>query len=147
MSIFGETDEERKSCPIFDGCILYFPRALAAVAKHSFQSNEKHNPGTAMHWDKTKSTDHRNTQLRHMIDDAMGERFDIGGTRHLAGNAWRALALLETQLEKEEWAKNHLNPLEVVQVRCVGAGCPPIQPAPAQHWQGQDACAADVVLR
>ena len=136
MSVFGDTDAERKSCPIMDGAILYFPRALAAIARHSLAGNKKHNGNEPLHWDKSKSRDHRNTQLRHLIDDAMGERFDVGGTRHLAGNAWRALALLETQLEKEEWVKNHPQAKPIPGIT-----------EPSLQGQGQDACAADVVLR
>ena len=138
MSIFGDTDAERKSVPIFDGAIMYFPRALAAIAKHSKTGNDKHNPGEPLHWDKTKSTDHRNTQLRHLIDDAMGERFDIGSTRHLCGNAWRALALLETQLEKEDWAKNHPGRPDR-SIQGVDGPCP-VQPAPHPMESAQAQC-------
>lgn len=102
MSIFSDDYANRKRYPIFDGAIMYFPRALAAVSRVSLLGNEQHNPGEPLHWAKGKSMDQRNTALRHMIDDAMGIRFASDGQRTLAQAAWRVLAQLELDLEAEE---------------------------------------------
>jgi hypothetical protein len=81
------------------GVLDYFPRALAEVARLSKAGNEQHNPGQPLHWDKSKSTDHADTIGRHLIDRG---KLDSDGQRHSAKVAWRALALLETELEAEE---------------------------------------------
>lgn len=101
MSIFGKTDAERKACPVFDGAIMYFPRALAAIARHSQLTNQKHNPGEPLRWAREKSTDHMNTASRHMIDHAKGIIWD-GKYHNLTAAGWRVLAALETHLELVE---------------------------------------------
>jgi hypothetical protein len=85
----------RNAIPMADGCLDYFPNALAAVAALSKVANEQHNPGEPMHWARNKSTDHRNKILKHLVD-AGG--IDADGQRHSAKVAWRALALLEDEL-------------------------------------------------
>ncbi len=86
----------RKEMPIARGVIDYFPRALAAVAHVSFVANEQHNPGQPMHWSKGKSADHADCIARHLIERGA---IDDDGLAHSAKLAWRALALLETDLE------------------------------------------------
>lgn len=88
----------RKEMPIARGVVDYFPRALAAIARVSYVANNQHNPGQPMHWDKTKSTDHADCIARHLIERGTT---DDDGLRHSAKLAWRALALLETELEAE----------------------------------------------
>jgi hypothetical protein len=51
--------------PMADGCLDYFPNALAEVSRISYAGNQKHNPGEPMHWSRGKSTDHRNKIIRH----------------------------------------------------------------------------------
>jgi hypothetical protein len=92
----------RKAIPLYSGVLKYFPRALAAVAQTSHVGNEQHHPGSPLHWDKSKSTDHADCLLRHLMDDAMGAPVDADGVPHLAKAAWRALALLEVRLESSE---------------------------------------------
>lgn len=89
---------ERNSYPMADGLLDYFPNALAEVSKVSRIGNEQHNPGQPMHWARGKSTDHRNKILRHLID-AGGK--DDKGVRHSAYVAWRALANLQEELERD----------------------------------------------
>jgi hypothetical protein len=89
--------KERKATPIFSGVVKYFPLALAEVARVSKAGNDQHNPGQPLHWDKSKSTDHADCIIRHLID--AGE-LDSDGQRHSAKVAWRALALLEMELER-----------------------------------------------
>lgn len=88
----------RKEMPMARGLVDYFPRALAAVANVSFVANEQHNPGQPMHWAKEKSTDHPDCIMRHLVERGS---IDDDGLRHSAKLAWRALALLETELETE----------------------------------------------
>jgi hypothetical protein len=86
----------RKQTPMARGLLDYFPDALAAVAHVSYVGNEQHNPGEPMHWAKEKSTDHADCIIRHLIDRG---KDDVDGLSHTAKAAWRALALLQTELE------------------------------------------------
>jgi hypothetical protein len=92
-----ETDKTiRKETPMARGLLDYFPLALAEVARVSYVANEQHNPGQPMHWAKEKSTDHADCIIRHLVDRGTE---DTDGLLHSAKVAWRALALLETELE------------------------------------------------
>lgn len=90
--------QERKDTPIATGVLDYFPLALAEVARVSKAGNDQHNPGQPLHWDKSKSTDHADSLLRHLVERGT---IDVDGQRHSAKVAWRALALLQTELENE----------------------------------------------
>ena len=90
--------KERKSIPITSGVLDYFPLAIAEVAKASFAGNQQHHPGEKLFWDKSKSTDHSDCISRHLIDRG---KYDSDGIRHSAKLAWRALALLQIELEKD----------------------------------------------
>src|SRR4051794_30652788 len=48
----------RKTFPMCEGLLDYFPDACAEVAKVSFLGNAKHNPGEPMHHARGKSMDH-----------------------------------------------------------------------------------------
>lgn len=93
------TSEQRKGMPICTGVLDYFPDALAAVAEVSRLGNDKHNPGQPLYWDRDKSTDHADCILRHLI--SRGTR-DKDGLRHSAAVAWRALAMLQLEIEAEQ---------------------------------------------
>lgn len=93
--------EARNGIPMADGLLYYFPNALAEVARVSYFGNMQHNPGQPMHWARGKSTDHENKILRHLVD--AGKR-DSKGIRHSAYLAWRALALLQEEIERDEGA-------------------------------------------
>ena len=80
-----------------EGLLYYFPAALAAVSEVSLIGNEQHNPGQPMHWARGKSTNHADKIIRHLVDAGT---LDTDGTRHTAKLAWRALALLEEELER-----------------------------------------------
>jgi hypothetical protein len=90
--------EERKRRPLASGVLDYFPNALMAVAHCSLVGNEQHNPDTEIHWDRSKSGDESDALLRHMIDRG---KMDSDGVRHSAKIAWRALAMLEKEIEAE----------------------------------------------
>jgi len=77
----------RKQIPLYSGLIKYFPDALAAVAKLSYEGNEQHNPGAPLHWDRSKSGDELDALMRHLVE---GDWTAV---------AWRALANLQKELE------------------------------------------------
>ena len=91
------TSEKRKAYPLATGLLDYFPDALAEVSNVSFHGNQKHNPGQKMHHSRGKSSDHPDCIMRHLMERG---GFD-GEIRHTAALAWRALALLQEELEAE----------------------------------------------
>lgn len=108
----GETKEgkylpsdakERKAIPLYSGVINYFPDALVAIAKVSQAGNDQHNPGQPLHWAREKSKDHEDTLLRHLLEH--GE-IDVDGHRHSAKMAWRALAILQLEIEQSKEESN-----------------------------------------
>ena len=92
------TLENRKEFPVGTGVIDYFPDAILAVAHVSFVGTQQHNPGTPLHWDRSKSTDEADALMRHFVQRGS---LDSDGIRHSAKLAWRALALLQKEIEKE----------------------------------------------
>jgi hypothetical protein len=96
LRLMPESSERRKQMPLFRGLLDYFPAACAAIANLSYVGNEQHNPGQTMHWAREKSNDHGDCIVRHLLDAGS---LDADGTRHSAKLAWRALALLQEELE------------------------------------------------
>jgi hypothetical protein len=94
--VLPENAEERKKTPIYSGVIAYFPRALAAIARVSYDGSKQHHPDKPLHWDRDKSTDHLDCAIRHIIDGT-----DSGDAYHFAQAAWRLLAHTELVLEDE----------------------------------------------
>jgi hypothetical protein len=92
---------ERKAIPIVRGCLDYFPDALCAVAEVSLAGNRQHHPDKPLHWDRTKSTDQADSLVRHLMERGA---LDSDGIRHTSKVAWRALALLQTEIEEERWS-------------------------------------------
>jgi len=90
--------EGRKQQPVASGVLDYFPDALVAVAEVSFAGNEQHNPGQPLHWARDKSTDEADAIIRHFLQRGT---IDSDGIRHSAKMAWRALALLQKEIEQE----------------------------------------------
>lgn len=86
----------RKELPLATGLLDYFPAALVAVAGLSRVGNEQHNPGKPLAWDRAKSGDEADALLRHFLDRGL---IDTDGLRHSTKVAWRALALLQKELE------------------------------------------------
>ena len=89
----------RKETPVFSGVLNYFPDAIQEVAKVSFVGNEQHHPGEKLHWDKSKSTDELDALSRHLIDAGT---LDTDGLKHSAKVAWRALANLQREIDREK---------------------------------------------
>lgn len=86
----------RKGIPVATGCIDYFPDALAAVAVLSKRGNDQHHPGQPLHWAREKSGDESDALMRHFVERGA---VDTDGIRHSAKVAWRALALLQKEIE------------------------------------------------
>lgn len=82
--------KKRKEYPMYSGLISYFPDALAAISHQSYLGNQQHHPDKPLHWDRNKSTDDKDALMRHIAE---GDWVAVG---------WRALAVLQKELEKEE---------------------------------------------
>jgi hypothetical protein len=91
--------KERKGLPVVTGVLDYFPDAIVEIARVSKAGNDQHNPGEPLHWAREKSTDHADCIGRHLME--RGTR-DADGMRHTAKMAWRALALLQQEIEDAE---------------------------------------------
>lgn len=89
----------RKTFPMWSGLLAYFPSALARVSHHSFEGNQKHNPGKPLQHARNKSTDHADCIVRHLLDahELSGEE----RLTELAALCWRSLALLQEEAEKQ----------------------------------------------
>lgn len=133
----------RKNAPMARGLLDYFPDALAEVAEVSRIGAEQHHPGTGIWWDKTKSADEPDCILRHLID--RGKR-DTDGTRHSAKVAWRALAMLQREIDAEQEQTEKPSPAEHTAIIANRAPpqCPdvdgdisfnPPEWAPALNWR------------
>lgn len=101
------TAQERKERPVYSGVLRYFPLALLEVARCSWVGNEQHNPGEELRWDRAKSTDEADALVRHLLDAGA---VDSDGIRHTAKVAWRALALLQKELEAAASITNEQRP-------------------------------------
>lgn len=88
--------KERKNIPLASGVLDYFTSALIEIAKVSKKGNDQHNPGQPLHWSRGKSTDHADTMLRHFAERGT---LDVDGVPHSAKMAWRALAILQEEME------------------------------------------------
>lgn len=95
----------RKALPLARGLLDYFPAACAAVSEVSRVGNDKHNPGEPMHHARGKSSDHADCIMRHLVDRGTTYTELVNGQpvpmRHSAALAWRAMALLQEELEAE----------------------------------------------
>lgn len=89
--------EKRNEYPIAEGCIDYFPNAIAEVSRLSYLATKQHHPDKPMHWDRTKSANHRDKILKHLIDCGHVDTDDV---LHDVKVAWRALAQAQETLER-----------------------------------------------
>lgn len=92
------TAEQRKQRPVYSGVLCYFPDAVLEVAHCSWVGHEQHNPGEPLRWDRSKSIDEPEALVRHLL---RAGTVDSDGVRHTAKVAWRALALLQKEIERE----------------------------------------------
>ena len=93
-----EDAQGRKERPVASGVLDYFPDAIVAIAEVSWKGNEQHHAGQPLHWARGKSGDEGDALMRHFLQ--RGSR-DSDGMRHSAKLAWRALALLQKEIEAE----------------------------------------------
>jgi hypothetical protein len=77
----------------------YFPDAIVAIANLSQRGNDQHNPGHPLHWARGKSGDESDTMLRHFLQRGT---LDTDGVRHTVKMAWRAMAILQKEIEAEQ---------------------------------------------
>lgn len=88
--ILPEAAEERKQIPVYSAFVRFFPRAMVAVTQKSMEGQRQHNPdGERIEWIRSKSADDKDSLMRHIIDEDW------------AAVAWRAMAILEKELEGE----------------------------------------------
>ena len=88
--------QERKATPIFSGFLNYFPDAVCEIARLSQIGNDQHNPDQPLHWDRSKSGDEADALSRHLLQSGT---MDDDGVLHSTKVAWRAMALLQKELE------------------------------------------------
>tara|TARA_R110000824_G_scaffold383740_1_gene577430 strand:- start:2975 stop:3391 length:417 start_codon:yes stop_codon:yes gene_type:complete len=88
--------QTRKDTPVCSGVLDYFPDALFEVSRCSLAGQRQHNPGSKLHWDRSKSGDEADALLRHL---AQRDELDSDGILHASKVAWRGLALLQKTLE------------------------------------------------
>jgi len=80
----------RKEIPIYTGFVNYFPDAIACVARQSYVGGIQHGQTLeTLHWDRTKSTDHTDALMRHIVEEDW------------VAVAWRAMANLQQKIEEE----------------------------------------------
>lgn len=97
-TILPSAAEERKKFPVASGVLDYFPDALAAIAYLSHKGNEQYNPGQSLRWARGKSSDESDTMIRHFLQRGT---LDTDGVPHSVKMAWRALAILQKELEQK----------------------------------------------
>lgn len=90
--------QARKEHPVASGVLDYFPDAIVAISNISFKGNQQHNPGQPLFWNRGKSSDEADTMMRHFLQRGT---LDVDGVRHSAKMAWRALALLQKEIEEK----------------------------------------------
>jgi len=106
--------QARKEVPVTSGVLMYFPAAVAGVARISKMGNDKHNPGQPLHHARGKSTDHADCIIRHLMDvnDLLARHRECESNSwteveveealllEVSQLAWRALALSQELHEK-----------------------------------------------
>ena len=117
MSYLPADDKARKGLPLFKQITRYFPKALREITKVSVVNNVRYNPDrepTDINWNRPLSADQLGSLFRHLLEHEVdGKVFDLvpsdvakktGITQVyvLAEAAWRSLAALELEIEKQE---------------------------------------------
>jgi hypothetical protein len=88
----------RKEMPLARGVLDLFPDALADVARVTLAGSRQHGLDDELGWDREKSGDNADALLRHLADRGA---LDTDGIRHSAKVAWRALANLQLEIERD----------------------------------------------
>ena len=118
--------EARKHVPIASGVLDYFPDAFAAIAEVSYLGNEKHNKGKPLHWSRENSSDHADCLIRHFLQRGETDTLMDQPVRHTAEMAWRALAILQLEIEASKREGEHS--MAHTPVIATPPGSPPREP-------------------
>lgn len=102
QSVIPDDQESRADYPLADGFLFYFPDAIAWASKCSAAGNKQHNNGGKLHWDMSKSNDHANKIMRHLLDVGTDDNDEIP---HSVKVFWRAGALAQEDLMRRKGAK------------------------------------------
>lgn len=97
-STLPDDAKERKKYPVSTGFLNYFPDAVIAVSHVSYLAGEQHHPGEPTHWDRSKSSDEDDALMRHFLYRGT---LDTDGIPHSYKMAWRAMALLQKEIEEK----------------------------------------------
>jgi hypothetical protein len=89
--------ELRKGMPVFSGFLNYFADAVREVAKCSMSGQKQHAPDKPLQWHREKSGDELDALSRHLLEAGT---IDDDGILHSAKIAWRAMANLQKELER-----------------------------------------------
>lgn len=90
--------QERKNTPIYSAFLMFFPDAVAEVARASVSGCKQHHEDGSVWWDRSKSGDELDALVRHLME--AGTR-DTDGVRHSTKVFWRAGANLQKEIEAE----------------------------------------------
>lgn len=92
---------DQGKAPVWQGVLDYFPLALSAVATVSKAGADKY---AWKGWESVPDgiNRYRNAMGRHILDESVQGPYDPEGFRHLAQQAWNALAALELTLREEK---------------------------------------------
>lgn len=93
-SSFGATSAQRKQANLLLA-LQYFHDALAEVGRVILAGQQQHG---VTGWDRSKSGDELEAMLRHTVDAGF---IDNDGERHTAKAAFRVLAALQKELERD----------------------------------------------
>lgn len=88
----------RKNLPLVSGVLDFFPNAIVEVSKVSVAGAAQRGSDTLIYDESVTPEYHADCLLRHLIDKG---NHDTDGVRHSAKVAWRALALLQSEIELE----------------------------------------------
>lgn len=117
MSYLPTDDKARKSLPLFQQLVRYFPKTLREVTKVSVVNNVRYNPEREpadINWNRGKSPDQFGSAFRHMlertvdgkiydyVDPEVAKRTGIERIYVLAQAVWRLSAACEEEIEAME---------------------------------------------
>ena len=88
---------ERKATPVFSGFLAYFADAVNEVSRCSMAGKKQHAPDEPLQWHREKSGDELDALSRHLLEAGT---IDEDGVLHSAKIAWRAMANLQKELER-----------------------------------------------
>lgn len=125
MSYLPTDDKARKSLPLFQQLVRYFPKTLREMTKVSVVNNVRYNPDREpadINWNRGKSPDQFGSAFRHMLEHAVdgkiyddvdpeiAKRTGIKRIYVLAQAVWRLSAACEEEIENRERAASKSEP-------------------------------------